>query len=288
MTVAGATVFRRYVALELARLREAAGLKRAQVVEHLRCSEGHVRHLESARQLPNAAEVRTLLQLFGVGERTEGFLELVDAARRGRDWWADFPGVPERLDLLLGMEGAAAAIHGYDAMVPPGLFQTSAYAEQVMRAGAPHLSEGELRARIDLRMQRQDVLVRRLNPPAVWCLLEESVLYRRAADPRVLAEQLQHLLTLTKLPNVHIQVLPFDSAGIHAGIDGTFEIFTFGPEMVGDPGVVYTETRTGDHYHENPADIQCYRDTWSLVQLQALDPEQSRAKLAHRVEEITT
>ena len=288
MTVAGATVFRRYVALELARLREAAGMKRGQVVEHLRCSEGHVRHLESARQLPNAAEVRTLLQLFGVGERTEGFLELVDAARRGRDWWADFPGVPQRLELLLGMEGAAAVVHGYDAMVPPGLFQTSAYAEEVMRAGEPHLSEGELRARVDLRMQRQDVLVRRLNPPAVWCLLEESVLYRRAAGPQVLVEQLNHLVTLTKLPNVHIQVLPFDSVGIHAGIDGTFEIFTFGPEMVGDPGVVYTETRAGVYYHENPADIQRYRDTWSLLQLQALDPEKSLAKLVHRVEEITT
>lgn len=196
--------------------------------------------------------------------------------------------MPERLDLLLGMESAAAAIHSYDAMLVPGLFQTPAYAKAVMRAGEPNLPEADLQSRIDLRMQRQDILTRRPDPPAVWCVLEESVLHRRDADPKVLAEQLKHLVKLDRLPNVHIQVVPSDAVGIHAGMDGTFEIFTFGPEMVGDPGVVYTESLISGNYHEKLAGIQRYREAWSLIQLQALDPEKSRALLVRRAEENTT
>jgi transcriptional regulator with XRE-family HTH domain len=288
VTASGTTVFKRYVALELGRLRDASGLSRDAVAEHLGCSVGHVRHLETAYSTPKPLEVRHLLPLYGAGERTEDFLKLVDAARRGRDWWADFPGVPERLDLLLGMEAAAVAIHSYDAMLVPGLFQTPAYAEAVIRAGKPNLPEAELQPLIDLRMQRQDILTRRPDPPAVWRVLDESVLHRRTENPKVMIEQLKHLVKLAKLPNVHIQILPFDAVGVHAGMDGSFTVFTFGPEMVGDPGVAYTESRVSGNYYEKPADIQCYRDTWSLVQLQALNPEESLATLVRRAEEITT
>jgi transcriptional regulator with XRE-family HTH domain len=288
VTVTNPTVLRRYVALELRRLREAAGLSMDEVGKELGRSGSTVRHLETQRSLPGRLEVERLLQLFGVSERTEGFLNLVNAARRGKDWWADFPGVPERMDLLLGMEAAVVDIRGYDVMLVPGLFQTPTYAKEVFRAGESNLAHEELQSRIDLRMQRQDILTRRPDPPAVWWVLDESVLTRRASDPMVLPEQLNHLVRLGDLPNVHIQILPSDAVGIHAGMDGSFRIFTFGSEMVNDPGVVYTESRVSGNYHEKPADIQRYHETWLQVQVHALNPEESRAMLVRRVEEITT
>jgi transcriptional regulator with XRE-family HTH domain len=282
-----ATVFKRYVALELLKLRDAANLRREEVAEHLGCSLGHVRHLETLHTLPKPPEVRVLLALYGVGERTDAFLALVDAARKGKDWWVDFPGVPQWLDLLLGMEAAAVTINSYDTMSVPGLFQTPAYAEAVIRAVEPNLPDDEVQQRIDLRLVRQDVLTRQPDPPAVWRVVDESVLHRKASNPAVLVEQLKHLVKLSKLPNVHIQVLPFDAVGLHAGMDGSFTVLTFGPELVGDPGVAYTESRISGTYYENAADILRYRDTWSLVQLQALNPEESRAMLVRRAEEIS-
>jgi Domain of unknown function (DUF5753)/Helix-turn-helix domain len=282
-----ATVFKRYVALELLKLRDAAKLKREEVAEHLGCSLGHVRHLETLHTLPKPPEVRVLLALYGVGERTDAFLALVDAARKGKDWWVDFPGVPQWLDLLLGMEAAAVTINSYDTMAVPGLFQTPAYAKAIIRAVEPNLPDEEVQQRIDLRLVRQDVLTRQPEPPAVWCVLDESVLHRLPSDPAVLVEQLQHLVKLSKLPNVHIQVLPFDAVGLHAGLDGTFTVLTFGPELVGDPGVAYTQSRISGTYYEAAAQILTYRDTWSLVQLQALNPEESRAVLVRRAEEIS-
>lgn len=287
VAAAPATVFKRYVALELSRLRRAAGLKREQVAAHLQCSVGHVGHLETMVSLPRAPEVRTLLPLYHAEDRVEDFLTLVGAARRGTDWWTDFPGVPKWLDLLLGMEAAAATSNSYDATLVPGLFQTPAYAEAVMRAGEPNLADEEIQQRLQLRLIRQDVLTREPDPLIVWCLLEESVLHRRPADIEVLREQLEHLAQLSALPNVHIQVLPTSAEGLHPGMNGTFTILTFAPALVGDPGVIYIESRIRGTYYEDPSEIANYRDAWSRVQLLALSPTDSRELLTRQAKEIT-
>ena len=286
MVASSPTVLKRHVALQLRAMREAAGLKREEVAKQLGRTAGHVGHLETLVSLPNQLEVRALLPLYGAPERVESFLGLVDAAKKGKDWWINFPGVPSWLELLLGMDAAAATIHSYDTMVVPGLFQTPAYAKAVIQGGEPDLPDDAVHQRVELRMARQDVLTRP-DPPQVWCVLDESVLYRRAEDPAVLPEQLEHLAKLDELPNVHVQVLTREVLGLHCGINGTFSVISFGPELVGEPGVAYTESRISGTYYEDPAEIMRYRDTWSRVQLLAETPEQSRAILAQRVEEIT-
>jgi transcriptional regulator with XRE-family HTH domain len=277
------TVLRRYVALELRRLREGAGFKREQVAERLRCVPSHISHLETMRNLPKAAELEVLLGFYGVAERTAAFLELVDAARKGRDWWLPFKGVaPEWFDLYLAMESSAVQIDSYDAMVVPGLFQTPAYAKAVIRASEPEPPDAEVARRIELRMTRQDVLVRQPDPPDGWCVLDESVLHRPAGEPRVLREQLDHLVKLLELPKLTIQVLPLE-VGVHAGIEGTFNILTFPPELVGDPGIAYVESRIGNTYYEDPAEIMTYRNTLRRIQIQARTPEETRALLVRRI-----
>lgn len=288
VTVASSpTVLRRYIALELLRLRVASGLKREAVAVELRRTPGHIRHLETMHHPPSSVEVRALLALYDAADRTEDFLSLLDAARRGKDWWETFPGeVPKWLDLLLGMESAASRIDCYDTMAVTGLCQTPAYAEAIIRAGEPKLPDAEVQQRVELRMARQDVLTRP-DPPTVWCVMDEAVLHHQPRNPAVLAEQLEHLVKLADLPNVHLQVIPFGGVGLNAGVNGTFTILTFGPELVGDPGVVYTESRITGTYYEQPEHIQRYRDTFTSVQQEALNQEESRAILARRVEEIT-
>lgn len=281
------TVLKRYIALELRRLREAAGFKREHVAERLRCTVSHVSHLEIMRNLPKATELEVLLDFLGAAERTAAFLDLVDAARKGRDWWIPFKGTaPEWFDLYLAMESSAAQIDSYDSMIVPGLFQTPAYAKAVIRVGRPELADAEVARRLELRMARQDVLTRQPDPPIVWSVLDESVLYRPAGEPQVLIEQLDHLVKLLDLPMVTIQLLPLE-VGVHAGIEGTFNILTFPPELVGDPGVAYTEPKTGGIYYEDPAEIMFYRDTLRRIQIQAHTPHDTRTLLVRRIEELT-
>jgi transcriptional regulator with XRE-family HTH domain len=281
------TVLKRYVALELRRLREAVGFKREQVAARLRCAVSHISHLETMRNLPKAAELEVLLEFYGAAERTTAFLDLVDAARRGRDWWLPFKGTaPEWFDLYLGMESSAVQIDSYDSMIVPGLFQTPAYAQAVIRAGEPEPPDAEVARRIELRMARQDVLTRQPNPPVVWSVLDESVLRRSAGEPQVLVEQLDHLVKLLDLPTLTIQVLPLE-VGVHAGIQGTFTILTFPPELEGDPGIAYVESRIGGTYYEDPAEIMTYRNTLRRIQIHARTPQETRTLLVRCIEELT-
>ena len=281
------TVLKRYIALELRRLRETAGFKREQVAERLRCAVSHISHLETMRNLPKAAELEVLLGFYAADERTAAFLDLVDAARRGRDWWIPFKGAaPEWFDLFLAMESSAVQIDSYDSMIVPGLFQTPAYAKAVIRAGEPELTDAEVARRVELRMGRQDVLTRQPDPPIVWSVLDESVLHRPAGEPQVLVEQLEYLVKLLDLPMVTIQLLPLE-VGVHAGIDGTITILTFPPELEGDPGIAYTEPRAKAAYYEDRAEIMIYRNTLRRIQIHARTPQETRTLLVRRIEELT-
>ncbi|MGH3978756.1 MAG: helix-turn-helix domain-containing protein, partial [Pseudonocardiaceae bacterium] len=281
------TVLRRWIALELRKLRESTGTSRQQTAQRLRCAVSTVTHFEIARNLPKAAELEILLDFYGVAERTESFLELLTAARKGKDWWLPFAGTaPPWFDLFLGLETSAAQIESYEALTITGLFQTEAYAEAVIRTGNPELSDHDVAQRIELRMARQDVLARQPNPPTVWSVLDESVLHRLAARPRVMREQLEHLAKLADLPTINIQVLPM-AAGISAGMNGTFTLLSFPPELVGDPGVVYTESLIKGTYYEDPTEIMCYRNTLTRLQIQAATPEQSHTIITRRAEEMT-
>ena len=55
----------------------------------------------------------------------------------------------------------------------------------------------------------------------VWFLIDEAALRRRTGSPLIMADQLEHLLTLAKLSNVTIQVVPNVA---HAECTGGFAI----------------------------------------------------------------
>jgi transcriptional regulator with XRE-family HTH domain len=280
------TVLKRYVAIELRRLRESAGFKRDEVARRAGCATSHITHLEVARNLPKLPELELLLRHYGAEGRIPAFVELLDAARTGRDWWAPFAGAaPSWFDLYLGLESIAEKIDSYDALVIPALFQTPGYAEHVVRTAEPDLSGDVVDQRVELTMARQDVLTRHPDPPTVTTVLDESVLHRPAGNDIVLAEQLAHLLKLAERPNVTVRMLPF-AAGMHAGISGTFTLLSFPAMLANDPGVAYTEDRIRGTYHDDPDDIARYRATLNRLQDQAYSAEESRAAVLRRIEEL--
>lgn len=284
-SASGPTVLRWYIALELGRLRQRAGLTYKQVSERLGCSLSHIGHLETGRNLPAQAELEVLLDFYQVGERIPSFVELRNAARGAKDWWEPFKGAaPAWFDLFLGLEGAATQIESYDSAVVPGLFQTPAYTEAVIRAGRPELADEEVARRVELRQARQEVLTRKPEPPTVWSILDESVLYGTAGKPAMMREQLEHLVKLTELPNVTILVLPM-STRPHAGSNGTFIILSF-PDLMSAPAVVYTDGIVQGSYHQNSADVLAYRNALTRLHNLAGSPEESQERIRRRAEEL--
>ncbi|HEU5472281.1 MAG TPA: helix-turn-helix transcriptional regulator [Actinophytocola sp.] len=287
MVAPSPTVLKRYVALELRRLREAAGFKRVEVARRAGCATSHITHLEVARNLPKIPELELLLRHYGAAQRIPAFLDLLEEARAGRDWWLPFADVvPAWFELFLGLEATATEIASYDALVIPSLFQTPDYAEHLIRSAFPGLPNAVVAQRVELRMARQDVLTRDPDPPTVDVVLDESALYRLAGEEIVLTEQLNHLLKVAESPAVTIRVLPL-SAGVHAGVAGTFVLLTFPERLENDPGVVYTEDRVRGTYHDDPEAIARYRTTLSRLRESAYSVEESRATVQRRIEELS-
>ena len=274
-TPSSPTVLKRWIALELRRLREEADVSRQDAANRLGQNRSNIGHFETAYSLPSPLAVEALLELYGASERIPSFLDLVATARRGKDWWAKLAGAaPSWFNLYLGLEAGAAEISSFDTYLVPGLLQTPDYATAVISAD-PEISETQLKQRVELRMARQQVLGRSPEPLRLWSVLDESVLYRRRGTPEVMAAQLASLLEMSEQPRVDIQVLPL-TAGAHLAQHGTFQILKFPDDMIGDPGVIYIEELVEGRYFEEPTQIALYERTMARLRVLAAPPDASR------------
>src|SRR5699024_2546078 len=107
---------KRWIALNLQQLRKEAGLGRPDAAQRLGVTRASIGHLESARNLPSHAALEILLGYYGVPERLPDFAALVEAARKGTNWWNHLAGeVPSWFDEFLGLESGAAELRSFDA-----------------------------------------------------------------------------------------------------------------------------------------------------------------------------
>lgn len=286
VTASSPAVLKRWIGLELRRLRLAAGRSRPEVAKRLTQSRATIGHLETARNLPSASVLEVLLGYYGVPERLPFFLDLIEAARKGRNWWDRLAGAaPSWFDLFLGLEAGAAELNIFDVYLVPGLLQTPEYAEAVFRAN-PDLTDEEVQKRVELRLGRRQLLDRAGDPVRLWVVIDESVLYRRRGTPQVMASQIEHLIEVSQRPRIDLQVLALD-AGAHVGQQGSFQILKFPAEMVGDPGVVYLELAVEGRYYEDPEQVARYDRAMTRLRVQAASQEQSRALMQRAFEEAT-
>jgi hypothetical protein len=207
-------------------------------------------------------------------------------AKKGRDWWIGLSdAVPRQFSLFLGLEASSVQIESWNAHVPPGLFQTRAYADALVRAGRPELPGAELARLVDLRMSRQSEALDRDDPPLVWAVIAEPALRWLVGGTGVLRDQLEHLMTLAERPNVEIQVLPL-SAGSHTGTEGSFTLLSAAPELENYPGCVFVEDLIGGRYYEEPEQLTAYRNALTRLRIQATAPEDTSAYLHQLAKEL--
>lgn len=279
-------LLRRWIGLSLRRLRKNAGKSRPEAAARLGVSRAAIGHMETARSLPSRATLEILLGFYGAPDRLDDFLRLTETARKRRRWWDHLAdAVPDWFDLYLGLEFGATEMAVFGSYVVPGILQTPAYAEAVVR-GDPALTDEQVRRRVELRIGRQAILHRAEDPVRLWVVLDESVLHRRRGTPEVMLEQIEHLIAMSERPRVTLQILPLD-AGAHLAQQGGFQILSFPPEFVDDPGVVYVDQLPEGRYFEAPEQVDAYRRAMNQLRMRAASPEESRRILCRAVKEVT-
>jgi transcriptional regulator with XRE-family HTH domain len=276
----GPTVLRILLGSQLRRLREAKGLTREEAGYTIRASESKMSRLELGRVSFKERDVADLLILYGVTDADEQDA-LLSLARQANQpgWWHKYSDIlPSWLEPYVGLEGATTHIRTYEVQFVPGLFQTEDYARAVMVLGQPSASSAEIERRVSLRMDRQQVLTRP-NPPRLWAVVDEAALRRPIGGPEVLRAQLEHLIAMTALSNVTLQVMPFHFGG-HAAEGGAFIILRFAePDL---PDVVYLEQLTSALYIDKREEVDRYAEVMNRLAVQAEEPDNT-AKIIGRI-----
>ncbi|GAA3150346.1 helix-turn-helix transcriptional regulator [Streptomyces rameus] len=272
----GPAVRRRKLGAELRTLRTEAGLTSGEAARLVGWHQSKVSRIETGASGVKPADLRLLLDAYGVRDRHLRELLLMltgseDAGGRHR-WWHAYRGVlPPTYRDFISLESQASAMRTLETTVVPGLLQTPEYARAVTRAAVKGLAEDRLDTLVEVRLARQDVL--RSNPPLVLsAVLDEAVLRREVGGPGVMARQLRRLTEAARLPQVRLQVLPF-AAGAHVGLTGPFVIFSF--PSTSDLDVVVLDQLTSSLYLERKEDLVAYSEAFSTLQSHALSPEES-------------
>ncbi len=267
------TVWRRWLAHELLRLRKAASLERADVAKVVRCTSQKIGHLETAVVPPKVRDLEeVLLPMYHVPEeRWPYYLQAARDARQ-KGWWESHADVlADWFSLYIGLEQGASELLCWEPLLVNGLLQTPGYASAVLRGGTVERSEQDAERQLQIRMERQRVLDNG-DQPRLWMVLNEAALHANVGGADVMRAQLDHLAKMAKRPRITIQVLPRD-VGAHPGMLGGFHILGFPTD--GDPGVVYLENRTGALYLEQAFELNDYRIAWQHLVGSALSPADS-------------
>ncbi|WP_214364520.1 helix-turn-helix domain-containing protein [Pseudonocardia sp. H11422] len=276
----GPTVLRIVLGTQLRRLREAQGITREAAGDHIRASHAKISRLELGRVGFKDRDIADLLTLYGVTDEREReeFLGLVRRAN-APGWWHQYSDLlPNWFEMYLRLEQAAAIIRTFQVQFVPGLLQAEDYARSVILVGHQGESVDEIDRRVNLRMTRQKLLGEP-GAPRFWAVIDEAALRRPFGPPRVMRSQLDHLLEMTELPNVTVQVLPFRFGG-HAAAGGPFTILRFAePDL---PDIVYLEQLTSAVYLDKRAEVENYLAVMERVCVQAETPARS-VEMLHRM-----
>ncbi len=262
------TVRRRQLGMELRRLREAASKSQEDAGEWIDVPGSSISKIETGKQRIRSGDLRSLLQLYGVGSPDAEFLEQLRREADQRGWWADYgKTVPDWFRSYLGMESAAAEAWTYEAEFVPGLLQIPEYVAAVTAAMNPDSTCEQIRSIAEVRATRQKRLTTGGEALTLRAVINEGALRRQVGGPDVMRAQAQRIAELAELPNVTVQVLPF-TVGAHPGMLSAFTMLRFPEEPM---NTVYVELDSAALYLETPAEIERYANTFERLSDLALD-----------------
>ncbi|MFG1737696.1 Scr1 family TA system antitoxin-like transcriptional regulator [Micromonospora chalcea] len=237
---------------ELRRLRTDAGLTQEALGERVSYSASLVAAVEQCRRAPRAEFTERCDEVLNGG----GLLVRIrDALMQEAlmPWFREW----------VGIEQEATALRSFQPLVVPGLLQTEEYA-RALHEGASPLVGDAMEQQVAARMARQ-VVLDRPAPPQFVAVLDHSVLTRAVGGPKVMREQLSHLVEVGRRPRVHLHLVP-DTVGAYPGLNGAFVLAT--PADGDDVG--YLDNQLHGTIVERHADVKSLRQTWESVRAEAM------------------
>lgn len=241
---------------ELKHYRQAAGLTQTELGAKINYSMSLISQIETG-QVPATAE---FAETCDKQVDTDGALTRPDY-RKGSVF-------PSWLLKWITYEEGADALKTYQSNLIYSLLQTDAYALALLD------NDDETAA----RLKRQQILDRP-DAPTLHVVLDEVVLWREVGGPKVMYEQLMHLLKVSSR-NIKIQILPHNA---NLGLHAPFVLAT-----LADGGACLMETPVQGLVTVSPMDVARVLERWEIILADALPVEMSKELIKRTAEERWT
>ncbi|MFB7127521.1 MULTISPECIES: helix-turn-helix transcriptional regulator [Streptomycetaceae] len=263
---------------ELRRVRDAAGRSALEIGQAIGVKGPAVSHIESGRMGLNLDRLNVWLDLCEITD-TDYRAGLAAMSKGSKTaWWNDYkPHVhPTAIDLAEA-EASATALDSYQTLLIPGLLQTKAYSEII---------HDYAEKRVEFRQRRQELLAVE-NAPPFHAVIHEAALHMMYGGPTIMRDQLNHLIEVSRLPHVTVQILSFDCTtysrsetpfvlmhGAHVRLDSVLLEHPHDSDFLGDPEDVAAFRRRFERLRGlalpplNTAtpSSPSHRDSWGLIQ----------------------
>jgi hypothetical protein len=250
------------------------------VCDILNWGRGKVGRFEANQwKRPEMSDIRDLLRIYDAPPGVQDELEELAIRARARPWWRDFPEIFD--NEFPGFENDATRIRVFMPLILPGLLQTPAYVESLMRAGSrpPAWRERALQT----RLRRQEILDRTgPSAPKLSAVITEASLMYRWGTRADRYEQVVHLAAMGSRPNVELRIQRFID-GPYPGMHSMINIFGFPDD---EPNLVYMETDYAIEEVSSAESVNTYVQAFGRASDGALEPADTAVFLRQLAEQL--
>ncbi len=269
-------VERHRLAVELKRVREAAGLTTRDMAGRMGVSQTKVVHLETGRRGARPDDVAAWAEAAGLpDDQAAALTTRAERAQTDVANWrlamreAGSAGMADIQREWSALERLAPIFREYQLLIVPGLLQTAEYARRTFAAEA---EEGQdLAAAAAARLERQAALYDASK--RFEFLVCEAALRWRIGPPAVQAAQLDRIRQVMTLPSVYMGVIPVD---VEAAI-WRYHPFAMldGPDDYEGPAGVWVETLDQNVAVADAEVVDRYRQAFRRLQAVAATGDQA-------------
>lgn len=265
-----------HLGIELRTLREDAGFTAPQAAEVIGGQAPKISKIEAGKQNATPDEVGKLAEFYRApAEHAKYLVELAESRPTGRRprHSSARDAVPDWFRRFLALEWNADEIRTYQIESVHGLLQTADYVKSNILAWQPEADDRLVTQAVATRVNRQTVLRRSGRPSLrLEMVCSEGALRRVQGSRKIMRDQMQHLITMSKRPNIFIRVIPFETTD-RITLPSGFSLFRQPNAKLSG---VYLEDALGATYLREPDEFTQYSTIFGRLRSSALDPDDSR------------
>jgi transcriptional regulator with XRE-family HTH domain len=258
------------IGVELTNFRKRANLTQAQTSEKSGVSVQKLSHLETGERRQYPADIAKVLSAYRVAQHDVDRLTTLAGLADSSTWWGAWGDVvPDWLSTYVGLERLATHEFTFEPIVLPGVLQTPDYARELTRSGRRVRQDHSERV-VEVRTERARRLTDSENLLSLHAVVAEAALRLRVGTPDIVRAQYEHLIQVSQLPNVTLQVT-IPERGPHGAPTGQFIVLDFDHAR----SIAYVELQDGAMYVSGPGEVDTYKESTRNLADVALSPAES-------------